>query len=104
MNNEEKSIYTEQELAEAHVFAHNLTPLEKKEADSEMKMLRLQRLSLMPDSQKLQSNLLRLKFQREDSIQQELYSEKYSFSTFLQAYLKIYSMPSTIFYFLCQGQ
>ncbi len=89
MNNEEKSIYTEQELAEAHVFAHNLSPIEKIEADKEMKMLRLQRLAAMSDNQKLHSDLLRLKFLMEDSIQQEVYSEKYSFSAFLQAYLKI---------------
>jgi plasmid maintenance system antidote protein VapI len=89
MNKEKNTIYTEQELAEAHVFAHDLTPVEKQEADSEMKILRLQRLTTMSDNQKLQSDLLRLKFLMEDAIQQEAYSEKYNFSTFLQAYLKI---------------
>ena len=89
MNNRNKSILTEQEMAEAHVFAHNLSPAEKKEVDTEIKMLRLQRLSTMSDNQKLESDLLRLKFLMEDSIQQEVYSEKYSFSSFLQAYLKI---------------
>ena len=89
MNKEKTKIYTEQELAEAHVFAHDLSPVEKQEADKEMKMLRLQRLAKMSDNQKLQSDLLRLKFLMEDSIQQETYSEKHSFSAFLQAYLKI---------------
>ena len=89
MNNGEKNIYTEQELAEAHIFAHNLSPIEKTEADKEMKRLRLQRLASMSDNQKLQSNLLRLKFLMEDSILQEVYSDKHSFSAFLQAYLKI---------------
>jgi plasmid maintenance system antidote protein VapI len=89
MTNEKKSIYSEQELAEAHIFAHDLSPVEKIEADKEMKLLRLQRLVAMSDNQKLQSNLLRLKFLMEDAILQEVYSEKHSFSAFLQAYLKI---------------
>jgi plasmid maintenance system antidote protein VapI len=89
MNNEKNTIYTEQELAEAHVFVHDLSPIEKTEADKEMKMLRLQRLATMSDNQKLQSDLLRLKFLIEDAILQEGYSEKHSFSAFLQAYLKI---------------
>lgn len=89
MNKGKNMIYTEQDLAEAHVFAHNLSPVEKQEADSEMKTLRLQRLTAMSDNQKLQSDLLRLKFLMEDAIQQEVYSEKHNFSAFLQAYLKI---------------
>lgn len=89
MNNGKKSIYSEQELAEAHVFANDLSPVEKQEADKEMKILRLQRLATMADNQKLQSDLLRLKFLMEDAILQEAYSEKHSFSAFLQAYLKI---------------
>jgi plasmid maintenance system antidote protein VapI len=89
MNKEKKSIYTEQELAEAHVFAHDLSPIEKQEADSEMKILRLKRLVAMSDNQKLQSDLIRLKFLMEEAIQQEVYAEKHSFSAFLQAYLKI---------------
>jgi plasmid maintenance system antidote protein VapI len=89
MNKEKNNIYTEQELAEAHIFAHDLSPIEKTEADKEMTLLRLQRLAAMSDNQKLQSDLLRLKFLMEDAIQQEIYAEKHSFSTFLQAYLKI---------------
>jgi plasmid maintenance system antidote protein VapI len=89
MNKRENSTYSDQELAEAHVFAHNLSPIEKTEADKEMKILRLQRLAAMSDNQKLQSDLLRLKFLMEDAILQEIYSEKHSFSAFLQAYLKI---------------
>ncbi len=89
MNNGKKSIYSEQESAEAHIFAHDLSPVEKTEADKEMKMLRLQRLVAMSDNQKLQSDLLRLKFLMEEAILQEVYSEKHSFSAFLQAYLKI---------------
>jgi transcriptional regulator with XRE-family HTH domain len=89
MIKEKKSIYTAQELAEAHVFAHNLSPIEKMEVDAEMKSLRLQRLAKMSDTQKLQSDLLRLKFLMEDYIQQEVYSENQNFSSFLQAYLKI---------------
>ncbi len=89
MIKEKNIIYTEQELAEAHVFAHDLSPVEKQEADSEMRILRLQRLTAMSENQKLQSDLIRLKFLMEDAIQQEVYSEKHNFSAFLQAYLKI---------------
>ena len=89
MKTEKNSVFTEQELAEAHVFAHNLTVEEQKEVDTDMKIRRLQRLAAMSDSQKMQSDLLRLQFLMEDYIQQETYSEKQSFSTFLQSYLKI---------------
>ncbi len=89
MNSEYNDMFTEQELAEAHVFSHDLSSAEKKEADAELKKMRLQRLSAMSSNQKLKSDLLRLKFQIEDYIQQDVYSEKQSFSTFLQAYLKI---------------
>lgn len=89
MNKKGNNNYTDRELAEAHVFAHNLSPIEKAEADKEMKLLRIQRLATMSDNQKLQSDLLRLKFLMEDAILQEIYAEKHSFSAFLQAYLKI---------------
>ena len=89
MNKEKRSVYSDKDLAEAHVFAHNLSPIGKSEAEKEMKLLRFQRLAIMSDNQKLQSDLLRLKFLMEDAIMQEVYSEKHSFSTFLQAYLKI---------------
>lgn len=89
MNKEKNSHHTDKELAEAHIFAHDLLPVEKQASDVEMKTLRLQRLVSMTDNQKLQSDLLRLKFLMEDAIQQEFYNEKHSFSTFLQAYLKV---------------
>jgi plasmid maintenance system antidote protein VapI len=84
-----KNNFTDKELAEAHIFTHNLTVDEKKDADSELKMLRLQRLEKMSDLQKMQSDLLRLKFQIEDVIQQDTHSEKHNFSVYLLDYLKI---------------
>ena len=48
MNNRNKSTFTEKEMAEAHVFAHNLSPTEKKEADEEMRMLRLAEMLCLP--------------------------------------------------------
>ena len=89
MKTEKKSTFTEQDLAEAHIFAQNLTVIEQKEVDADMKIRRLQRLAAMSDSQKMQSDLLRLKFIMEDYIQQEVYSGTQNFSTFLQSYLKI---------------
>jgi DNA-binding XRE family transcriptional regulator len=86
---EKENNYTDKELAEAHIFPTNLSVSERKDIDDEMKTLRLQRLALMSESQKLQGNLLGLKFQIEDSIQQNTYSEKNNFSTYLQAYLRI---------------
>jgi hypothetical protein len=89
MKTEKKAVFTEQELAEAHIFAHNLSPIEKKEADEELKILRFERLRTLSVNQKLHSDLLRLKFEIEDYIQQDVYCEKQNFSTFLQTYLKI---------------
>jgi transcriptional regulator with XRE-family HTH domain len=89
INKEKESLFTDKELAEAHIFPSNLSTTERQEIDAEMKTLRFQRLAAMSDSEKLQGNLLGLKFQMEDSIQLNTYSEKNNFSTYLQAYLKI---------------
>jgi hypothetical protein len=59
--------------------------------------LRLQRLSAMSDNEKLQSNLSRLKFQIEDYLQQDTYSDDHSFSAFLKQYLKILSKKQVAF-------
>jgi plasmid maintenance system antidote protein VapI len=89
MKNKKNINLTDQELVEAFVFPSDLSPDEQKSADAEMKDLRMQRLREMTESQRLLSDLLRLKFEMEDYLQNDEYSEANSFGAFLRRYLKI---------------
>ncbi len=82
-------VYTDRELAEAHIFQSDLTAEEKAKADIELKDLRMSRLKQMIDKQKLYADLLRLKFKMEDCIHHENEDTLFSFGVFLQEYLHI---------------
>jgi plasmid maintenance system antidote protein VapI len=82
-------VYTDQELAEAHIFQSDLTAEEKAKADIELKDLRMSRLKQLTDKQKLYADLLRLKFKMEDYIRHENEDTVFRFGVFLQEYLHI---------------
>jgi hypothetical protein len=64
--------YTNQELAEAHIFPSELSDEEKRIADEELKKLRFELLNQMSDSEKEFADSLRLIFQdEENSIKQQ---------------------------------
>ena len=64
--NEKLSNYTVQELAEAHIFPHGLTRIEKKEIDEEMRDFRMKLLGKMTEEQKVYAEELRQKYLKED--------------------------------------
>lgn len=80
---------SEQEMAEAIVFPHELTPDEKVAADAEIKRLRMSRLGQMSDTQQIYAELLRLKFQVEEYLKHGKYEEQYSLGAFLRKYLAV---------------
>ena len=89
--------FSEQEEVEDFVYPHDLLASEKAEADEDIKIFRKMRLQQMTEKDKVFADLLRLKFQIEDYIQQGSYSEAYGFNVFLQQYLKILDKKQSVF-------
>jgi Helix-turn-helix len=81
--------WTDIEIADAHIPPHDLTPSEMDEAIVELRAFRMARLRDMTDEQRLKGDLLRLRFQMENYVDDKNFNEKYSFSYFLQQYLQL---------------
>jgi len=92
-----KNKLTKQEMVEAYIPPHGLSPEEKASADEELRLLRMQRLREMSDQQRLYADLLRLKFQIEDYLNEGKYLEAFSFGKFLQEYLKVLNKKHNVF-------
>lgn len=89
VNSTEKINYTDEELADAHIFPHGLTDEELKVVDEEMRILRLQHLLQMTEEEKLQNALFSLKYKMRNFIEEETNSDNKNFSTFFVEYLEI---------------
>ncbi len=88
-SNKETKQLSPQELVEAYVFPHDLTPEEKKAADEELIRLRSERWKEMTPEQKLYANLLGLRFRMQDMAGARKISEPSDFSVALREYLEI---------------
>lgn len=82
----EKKI-TDKELAQAHVFPHNLSEPEKEKADKELWEIRKKRLQEMTSEKLLLAQLMSLKFRMSQYISSNVYDKQYSFSFFLNEYI-----------------
>ena len=89
MINKKKTHFSDEELADAYIFPNDLSPEDKAAADTELRVLRMQRLRQMTDQQRLLADLLRLKFEMEDYVRLGVYTEQHSFGAYLQRYLKL---------------
>lgn len=96
MKNKKNKISEQDEVA-AFIYPHGLSASEKAEADEDIRIFRKMKLQKMTEKDRIFSDLLRLKFQIEDYIQQGNYSEAYSFNVFLQQYLKILDKKQSVF-------
>ena len=67
--------FSEQEEVDAFIYPHDLPASEKTEANEDIKIFRKMRLQQMTEKDKVFADLLRLKFQIEDYIQQRSYSK-----------------------------
>lgn len=81
--------YSDEELAEAYVFPVDMMPEEEKKADAEVRALRMKMLSEMTEQDRVFSDLMRLRFQIEEYVNKGQYTEAFSFSHFLNEYLRI---------------
>lgn len=76
-----------EELAEAFVFPHGLTPAEKEAADQEIREIRLKMLSEMTPEQRLQSKLLGLRYRMQETLNGND-KFQYNFTTAFAEYLQ----------------
>ncbi|MBS1737946.1 MAG: hypothetical protein JSS98_15285 [Bacteroidetes bacterium] len=89
--------HTPGELAEAYVYPVTLTPAQKKEADKQLKAARAKVQSEMTAEDKLTSDILQLRFQLEDYLNNEKFDPRLKFSYFLKAYVQLLNKKRKVF-------
>lgn len=83
-------IYTDEEIVESFVLRSTLSEEEKKEAHKEFLKMRMERLKNMTEAEIILSNLMRMKIQIENYIEQnDEYNPRFDFSNQLEEYLSI---------------
>lgn len=71
--------YSDEKLAAGYLIPEELTEAEQLEAREEFRKLRFQRLQEITEEQRLMSGLMRLRFQLEDYLKQDTFSEQFDF-------------------------
>jgi plasmid maintenance system antidote protein VapI len=92
-----KKQYTVEEIAEAYMIPAKLTDEEKAEANEEMKRLRFQLLKEKTEKDQLYAELMKLRINMKDYLQQGVYDAQYSFGSFLKKYITLLGKPHTEF-------
>ena len=83
-----KNRYSKKELVESFVFRSELTKAQKKSADEELREMRKKLKTAHTSEVKIVSNLLQLKFQIEDYLNNPGYDNELTFGHFLKDYLR----------------
>lgn len=81
--------YTVEEIAESMLIPQEMTKEEKEKADEELIAFRFKLLRERTPEQRIFSDLMRFRFQIEEYIKNEPYSDDHSFGKFLSEYLRI---------------
>lgn len=92
-----KKKYTNKELAEAHVFPSELSPVERRKENNKFSKLRIQQIKNMTEEERLYSRIMQLKYIMEDYVKSENYDNIHTFSYFLNRYLNVLNINKTIF-------
>lgn len=82
-------IYTDEEIADSMVLRSTLSDEEREVAHKEFLKVRMERLKNMSESDILLSNLMRMKIQIENYIENDNYDSRFDFSNQLTEYLSI---------------
>lgn len=82
-------IYTDEEIADSMVLRSTLSDEEREAAHKEFLRIRMDRLKNMSESDVLLSNLMRMKIQIENYIENNEYNARFRFSNQLKEYLSI---------------
>ncbi len=88
---------TPEELVEAFVFPHGLTPEEKAEADKEMLRLRDIAYSQFTQRDWITSDLMYISIQMEKYIVKDKYEKEHDFSVYLQQYIHAFKKKQVDF-------
>lgn len=81
--------YTDEEIADSMLIPEDLTEEERRDADKELKRLRLKMLREQTEEERIFSELMRLRILMEDYVQNEPYTEEKSFGKYLEEYARI---------------
>lgn len=80
---------TPEELVKYYVFPHGLSEEEKKEAEREMRDIRMRLLHEMTETQRLYGDLIRFRLEVEQYIQEGQYTPEHSFGSYLKEYIRL---------------
>lgn len=90
-------IYTDEEIVDSMVLRSTLTEEERKIAHKEFLRIRMERLKNMSESDIILSNLMRMKIQIENYIENDEYDSRFDFSNQLIEYLSITKRSQKVF-------
>lgn len=80
---------SDKEIAESMLLPEDLTNDEKNQLHEEMRAFRFKILREQTEAQRVQSDLMRLRFQMKEYVKDHTYSEDRSFNYFLSEYVRI---------------
>lgn len=80
-------IYTDEEIVESFVLRSTLSEEERKIAHKEFLKIRMERLKNMSEADIILSNLMRMKIQIENYVENDIYDSRFNFSNQLTEYL-----------------
>ena len=80
---------TDEEIADSMLIPADLTAEEKKKADAELRAFRFKLLNERTEEQRIYADLLRLRYQIESYLEEDLFDEAKSFGKHLSEYVRI---------------
>jgi hypothetical protein len=86
-----------EDIVDSFVLPHSLRKKEKAKADVELLEALTRKRAALPDEKKLEYSLLQFKFQLEEYIKSNDYSEKFTFGYFLKIYLNVLNKKANEF-------
>jgi len=81
--------YSDEEIADSMLIPADLTEKEKEKADEELKAFRFKLLREQTEDKRILSDLMRFRFQLEDYIKHQEFTEEKSFGKNLEEYVRI---------------
>ena len=84
-----KQQYSDEEIVDAIFIPEDLSQDEKEELAAEMKEIRLKKLRETSENDRILADVMRLRFQIENYLEQETFSFEKTFGKFLEEYLRI---------------
>lgn len=88
--------YSDEEIVDSMLIPEDLTSSEKKELAAEMKEIRMKKLREMTDEDRILSDVMRLRFQIENYLNQDNFALDKTFGKYLEEYIRIVKKTRTI--------